>query len=169
MQSRKNNGNAYDNLITLCEQCHTNYHKGLIQNENLGKRKGISFKHASFMGIMRKSLLKQLKEYFSIPVIETKGYITKFVRENILKIEKTHINDALAIAQRPCGFNKKILSPIKRNNIYYLIKPVRHHNRKIHKATFIKGGKRKNNQAPKYVKNFRLFDKVLYEGKECFI
>lgn len=32
-----------------------------------------------------------------------------------------------------------------------------------------KGGIRKRNQAPYLVKGFRLFDKVLYQGKECFI
>ena len=44
-----------------------------------------------------------------------------------------------------------------------------HHNRQIHKANFSKGGIRKRNQAPYLVKGFRLFDKVLYQGKEYFI
>ena len=52
---------------------------------------------------------------------------------------------------------------------YYLTKAVRHHNRQIHKAKISKGGIRKRNQAPYLVKGFRLFDKVLYQGKECFI
>ena len=51
----------------------------------------------------------------------------------------------------------------------FTIKPVRHHNRELHKATIFKGGIRKNNQAPKYVFGFRLFDKVLYDGIECFV
>ena len=51
----------------------------------------------------------------------------------------------------------------------YTIKPVRHHNRQLHKATILKGSIRKNNQAPKYVFGFRLFDKVLYNGIECFV
>lgn len=51
----------------------------------------------------------------------------------------------------------------------YLIKPVRHHNRQIHKNTILKGGVRKFNQAPTYVKGFRQFDKVRYEGQECFV
>ena len=58
---------------------------------------------------------------------------------------------------------------IKRVDKSYLIKSVRHHNRQIHKSTINKGGVRKLNQAPKYVKGFRLFDKVLYNNKECFI
>lgn len=51
----------------------------------------------------------------------------------------------------------------------YLVKPVRHHNRQLHKAKFLKGGIRKPNQAAKYVKGYRLFDKVLYNDRECFV
>ena len=51
----------------------------------------------------------------------------------------------------------------------YLIKPVRNHNRQLHKATISKCGVRKANQAATCVKGFRLFDKVLYDGQECFI
>jgi hypothetical protein len=54
-------------------------------------------------------------------------------------------------------------------DIYYLTKTVRHHNRQIHKSNFSKGGIRKRNQAPYLVKGFRLFDKVLYQGKSYFI
>ena len=42
-------------------------------------------------------------------------------------------------------------------------------NRKIHKAKILKGGKKKLNQAPKYVKGFQLFDKVKYDGKLYYI
>ena len=51
----------------------------------------------------------------------------------------------------------------------YTIRPVRHHNRQLHKATILKGGIRKANQAKKYIFDFRLFDKVLYNGIECFV
>jgi len=37
------------------------------------------------------------------------------------------------------------------------------------KCTIHKGGKRQANKAPYIVKGFRLFDKVLYKGEECFI
>ena len=39
----------------------------------------------------------------------------------------------------------------------------------MHKSTILKGVIRKSNQAKKYVKGFRLFDKVVYQGKECFV
>ncbi|MBR5172433.1 MAG: hypothetical protein IKW14_03410 [Phascolarctobacterium sp.] len=35
--------------------------------------------------------------------------------------------------------------------------------------TIGKGGYRKNNQAPYIVKGYRLFDKVQYNGVECFV
>ena len=51
----------------------------------------------------------------------------------------------------------------------YRIRAVRHHNRQLHKANPIRGGIRKRNQAPYEVFGFRLWDKVLFSGRECFI
>ena len=111
------------------------------------------------MGIMRKTLIERLKSELTIPVEETMGATTKMVRE-ANSIKKTHINDARCIS----GYPKA-----KPTDKPYLIKPVRHHNRQIHRNTILKGGVRKLNQAPTYVKGFRLFDKVRYDGKDCFI
>ena len=52
IESRKTGGNAPNNLITLCETCHTGYHKGTVQLPKAIKR-GMRFKDAAFMGIMR--------------------------------------------------------------------------------------------------------------------
>ena len=41
--------------------------------------------------------------------------------------------------------------------------------RQIHKMSILKNGIRKLNQLPKYVKGFKLFDKVLYNNTICFI
>ena len=111
------------------------------------------------MGIMRKTLVTRLAYKPDIQVYETFGYITKLRREKH-NIGKTHVNDALCIAGHPKAL---------RTDRIYTIKPVRHHNRQLHKATILKGGVRKSNQAPKYVKSYRLFDKVFYKGTECFI
>ena len=165
LESRKTGGNAPDNLITLCEDCHKKLHKGLITIKSLKRRKRHSTKDAAFMGIMRKTLIQRLCNELVIPVIETKGYITKATREKLLVLPKSHTNDALAIAQGPRGFNIKYLTNIIQNSKVYTIRPVRHHNRQLHKATINKGGIRKLNQAPKYVKSFRLFDKVLYNNQ----
>ena len=168
-ESRKTGGNAPDNLVTLCEDCHKKLHKGIITADDLKKRKRHSTRDAAFMGIMRKELFFRLRSELDIPVFETHGYITKYTREEKMHLPKSHINDALAICHGPAGFNDAGEFTIERANRVYTVKPVRHHNRQLHKTTILKGGKRKANQAPKYVKGFRLFDKVLFEGKECFI
>ncbi|WP_257988084.1 hypothetical protein [Bacillus sp. V33-4] len=51
----------------------------------------------------------------------------------------------------------------------YFIKQVRKNNRQLHKATILKGGKRKSNKAERWVKGFQLFDKVEFVGSACFI
>ena len=170
IESRKIGGDAPDNLITLCEACHKKLHKGLIKVTKALKRKTKSTRDAAFMGIMRKTLMQRLRSELTIQIEETKGYITKYTRVEVLKLAKSHINDALAIAVgiRGHGVHTGPIN-IKRVDKSYLIKSVRHHNRQIHKSTINKGGVRKLNQAPKYVKGFRLFDKVLYNNKECFI
>ena len=53
--------------------------------------------------------------------------------------------------------------------VIYLQVFKRKHNRQIHKANFLKGGKKKLNQSPYVVKGFRLFDKVKHGNTECFI
>lgn len=157
LESRKTGGNAPDNLITLCSHCHELVTSDMIVGFNKRKRK--STRDASFMGIMRKTLMQRLRNELTIPVFETKGYITKYVRESH-KLPKSHTMDALCIAGHPNA---------KRLDKTYFVKPVRNHNRQLHKATILKGGVRKANQAATYVKGFRLFDKVLYNGQECFV
>ena len=170
IESRKVGGDAPDNLITLCEHCHDSLHKGLITVTKALKRRTRSTRDAAFMGTMRKTLMQRLRSELRVPVVETKGYITKYTRVEVLKLPKSHTNDALAIAIGLRGHGV-LTGPvsIEMASRNYLIKPVRHHNRQLHKATINKGGVRKLNQAPKYVKGFRLFDKVLYNKQECFI
>ena len=157
IESRKIGGNAPNNLITLCEHCHKAYHEGKL---NLKLRRGKSYRDASFMGIMRKTLIKRLINMFpNIEVRETLGYITKYYREKY-NIKKTHISDAFIISK---NFNAKRLG----ENL--LIVPKRRHNRKLHKSKIYKGGYRKSNQTPKYMFGYQLFDRVIYNGQEGFI
>ena len=155
IESRKTGGDAPGNLITLCNECHEKYHKGEI---DLKVKRGAKFNDAAFMGIMRWSLYNKLKEIYP-DVNITYGYITKNARISH-GLEKSHHVDARCISgnlqSKPLGY-------------YFFQKKVRCHNRQIHKATILKGGVRKRNQAEYIVKGFRLFDKVLYQGKECFI
>lgn len=157
IESRKTGSNAPNNLITLCVDCHDAIHAG---KKTLGKKKrGKPLRDATFMGVMRKTLMTRLHEELSIPVQNTYGYITKMYREQS-DIKKSHTNDARCIGKHP------LAEPC---SICYRTKAIRHHNRQTHKAKTLKGGIRKRNQAPYIVKGFRLWDKVLYNGQECFI
>ena len=159
LESRKTGGNAPSNLITLCEACHKSYHTGKLELP-VGKRRIKSMRDATFMGIMRKTLIERLRNMFpNIEVKETMGYITKYWRERI-NIAKSHINDAFVIAKN---------LDAKRLDKALLIIPKRQHNRQIHKCTINKGGKRKLNQSPKYVFGYQLFDSVLCLGQVGFI
>ena len=157
IESRKTGGNAPNNLITLCETCHTGYHKGTVKLPKTIHR-GMSFKDAAFMGIMRWAFYNKLKEIYP-NVNLTYGYITKNTRiKNSLP--KEHYTDARCISGNP--------KAISSGTVYYQ-KKVRCHNRQIHKNTILKGGIRKRNQAPYNVMGFRLFDKVKWKGQTCFI
>lgn len=96
LESRKTGGDAPSNLITLCDKCHEKFHRGMITAANLKKRKRRSLRDATFMGIMRKTLLQRLRSELPIPVEETRGYITKATREKRLVLPKSHTNDALS-------------------------------------------------------------------------
>ena len=155
IESRKTGGDSPNNLITLCEDCHKAYHNGTLK---LNLKRQSSFRDAAFMGIMRWAFYNKLKELYP-NVSLTYGYITKNTRIRN-DLPKEHRIDALCIAGHPQA---------KLADEWYAIKNFRRHNRQIHKANFLKGGKKKLNQAPYEVYGFRLFDKVRYDGKECFI
>ncbi len=75
------------NLLTLCQQCHTDLHKDKF---TLTAQRSKT-KHATEMGIIK----SQLKRLWGFE--ETFGYETKFKREHLLQLEKSHANDAIAI------------------------------------------------------------------------
>ena len=100
----------------------------------------MSLKDATFMGIMRWVFFDKLKQLYKT-VSMTFGYITKNTRIEH-NLPKEHFVDALCIAGHPQA---------ERLGYYYLQKQVRSKNRQIHKATILKGNKRRLNQAPKYV------------------
>lgn len=160
IESRKTGGDAPNNLITLCETCHTWYHKGTVKLPKTIKR-GMKFNDAAFMGIMRWAFYDKLKEIYP-DVRMTYGYITKNTRINH-SLPKEHYIDARCISDYP-----EAIHPWCKTVVYYQ-KKVRCHNRQIHKMSILKGGYRKLNQAEYTVKGYRLFDKVRFKGQECFI
>lgn len=157
IESRKTGGNAPNNLITLCETCHTGYHRGTVKLPKTIHR-GMRFRDAAFTGIMRWAFYERLKKLYD-NVHMTFGYITKNRRIEH-HIAKTHCADAFCIAGN---------LEAKRLPYSFLQVQVRRHNRQIHKQKILKGGRRKLNQSAYLVRGFRLFDKVRYAGQECFI
>jgi hypothetical protein len=79
--------NAPGNLKVLCEMCHNDLHAGKFEL----KEKKSTTKHATEIGIVKAQLIKRWD------FEETFGYETKFKREVILALPKTHYNDAVAI------------------------------------------------------------------------
>ena len=112
-----------NNLITLCNKCHTspNHKKGkFLYDWCIEGKKVRGFKDATFMSMIRWCLINRLKENHS-NIYSTYGYITKNHRiEN--RIEKTHYNDAFAIAK---GINQI------RNTEIYEVKQSRRNNRSL--------------------------------------
>lgn len=155
IESRQTGGDAPNNLITLCETCHKAYHKGEIQ---LKVKRGTSLRDAAVMNIMRWELYRRAKALWQ-DVSLTYGYITKHTRIHA-GLEKSHRIDARCISGHPTA------RPAEH---WFNIRQTRRHNRQVMKATILKGGKLKRNQAPYLVHGFRLFDKVLLNGQQCFI
>lgn len=92
-------------------------------------------------------------------VYETYGYITKNTRvEN--NLPKAHYIDARCISGNP-----------KANPPHYYLyqKCVRRQNRHIQKNKILKGGVKKNNQAPRYVLGFKLFDLIKYNRQNYYV
>ena len=150
LESRKTGGDAPNNLITLCETCHKAFHLGKFE---LKIKRGKPLRDAAFMGIMRWAFYNRLKKEHP-NVSMTFGYITKNTRITN-NISKEHYVDARCISGHPKA---------KPMGYYFYQKKVRCQNRQIHKVNFLKGGRKKLNQAPFLVRGFRLFDLVSYEG-----
>ena len=160
IESRKTGGDAPNNLITLCSECHAKYHRGEIELPKTARR-GTSLRDATHMGIMRKTLFNRLKEEIGaeIPCYETYGYITKSTRTRN-GLPKAHAIDARCISGNPCACS---------DGKCVIIRKLRANNRQLHRATIMPGGKRRNNQAPREVRGFRLMDSVEYAYRDCFL
>lgn len=157
IESRKTGGDAPNNLITLCETCHKGYHKGTVKLPKTIHR-GMSFKDAAFMSIMRWALYEKLKTIYP-DVRLTYGYITKNTRiENGLP--KDHYIDARCISGNH--------NAVSNGEVFYY-KKVRCHNRQLHKCKILHGGIRKRNQTVYYVMDYRMYDRVLYQSKPYII
>lgn len=77
-----------ENLIVLCSDCHDKLHNGEFTIKGIRSKT----KHATEVGIVKAQLEKQFGDFE-----ETFGYKTKFKREQMLNIPKSHYYDAVAI------------------------------------------------------------------------
>ncbi|VVB87224.1 RRXRR protein [uncultured archaeon] len=149
--SRQVGGDSPDNLVTLCQTCHSKVSKGKLV---LDIENPVGFRPETFMSTVRWMLVNRLREMGNI-VSHTYGYLTKSNRI-ALGVEKSHMNDAFVIS----GGTMQERSPIS-----YLIKQVRRCNRKLFKGdrSHIK------NTATRFVHGFQRYDKVLWNNIECFV
>lgn len=147
---RSNGGSdEEDNLITLCDTCHTNLHHGNLKLNLKGIKKG-SLKHATQMNSIRIQLLNIYE------CEETFGYITKENRQN-LGLPKEHYMDAVVIASGGEKVNFK-------QDVLYIKQCVSCGDYQQSK------GIRSEQRIPtNKIYGFRKFDKVKYFGKEYFI
>ena len=146
---RSNGGtNDENNLITLCEDCHSGIHNGKIVLTK--KPKKLNLKYATHMNIIRSQLFKVYPG-----VIETFGFVTKTNREN-LRLSKAHFIDACVIASGGKLFES--------NDIIY-------QKRRVAKGDYqlTKGVRGEQKIPTSKIKGFRKFDKVKYFEKEYFI
>ena len=91
----KGGTDSVNNLITICEMCHSseNHQEGGILYDWMIKRKNVKqYKDATFMNIVR---CRTMRKYSN--AIITYGYETEPYRIELC-IDKTHYNDAIAIA-----------------------------------------------------------------------
>lgn len=158
IESRKTGGNSPDNLITLCKSCHDAFHQGKIQFDV--KRRSKSLRDEAKMSIMYWDIYNQAKKLWD-NVHFTYGYITKSQRKEA-SLEKSHVNDARAISGDPHA------TP---SDETWKIRQVRNHTRSLHVQNMTKGGKRRSTKAPHVIgkSNLQRYDKVIWNGIECFI
>ena len=161
----KGGTDSVNNLITVCETCHSseNHQEGGILHDWMLKHKSVKqYKDATFMNIVR---CRTIKRYPN--AIITYGYETEPYRRE-LGIDKTHYNDAISITR---------IKNIKENaNEWFYIKQFRKKKRSLHEARPIKGrrksknvnAERKNKNVP-FKAGFYMNDMVICEGKVGWI
>jgi len=93
----------YSNLVTLCEKCHKKVHSGKLKlSKKLISSLGTSVNtldatHATIISKRLEEFLLKHKERKCYKFLTTFGYET-VVKRRILKLKKTHYNDAISIS-----------------------------------------------------------------------
>lgn len=153
-----------DNLITVCNDCHTykNHQPGnVLHNWFLKGKKTKKYTEPPFMNSLRIRIFNKYPN-----AIITYGSKTTKKRKE-LQLEKTHYNDAIAISN---------IDFIKENpDEWLLIKQFRKKKRSLHESTIRKGRKKpncnqkRNTKNTPFYKGFYLNDKVKIFDKVGYI
>ena len=156
--------NNPDEYAPVCEKCHDGAAHRDGQALDLLRRacQRKEYREPTFMNILRKRLFEAFPD-----AVFTYGNITKADRET-LGLEKTHANDAVAVAAHGLG-------RITDCQITDYYRQIRRKKRSLHEATPRKGRKAPNRTAKRNIKNipaaghYRLFDTVEYMGQKAYI
>ena len=147
--------NLPNNLITLCETCHQDLHKGLIDSKF---KKVAIYKEPPFMNTLK----LRLQNYYTNATF-CYGYNTKEKRQE-MQLPKSHINDAIAIS----FYEKDLITNLKYPEINEYLIQVRIKKRSLHEQTARKGIKTKNVTQKRNNKNISQFEKYKIGAKVRF-
>ena len=154
--------NLPNNLITLCETCHQDLHKGLIDSKF---KKVAIYKEPPFMNTLK----LRLQNYYTDATF-CYGYNTKEKRQE-MQLPKSHINDAIAIS----FYNCDKITNLKYPEVNEYVIQVRIKKRSLHEQTSRKGIKEKNITQKRNCKNvfqvnqFKIGTKVSFVNQVGFI
>lgn len=156
--------NNPDEYAPVCEKCHNafNHEGGQVLDKLRKACRRKEYREPTFMNILRKRLFRAFPDAGF-----TYGNITNADRK-VLGLEKTHANDAVAVATH--GLESVTDCD---DTVYY--RQIRKKKRSLHEATPRKGRKEPNRTAKRNVKNipsvgkFHIYDKVEFNGKKAFI
>ncbi|CAI2172203.1 8022_t:CDS:2, partial [Funneliformis geosporum] len=147
LETRMTGGNAPNNFLTLCKEHHQEV---TDKKRKLEIKRGQSYRHASYLNMMRLELVKRLKELYK-NVQTTYGYLTKSVRKEH-DLEKSHRIDALCITGNPS---------VERAKEWWIVKQVRKKKRSLHEADPRKDKVRLGDEVG-FISGFGVGKKVVY-------
>lgn len=132
------------NLVCCCEE-HNRQKDNLLYKEFTGKNPPAirNFKATAFMNVLRDYLVSKLQEI--APTEYTFGLYTRRKRKE-WNLEKSHINDAIAIVG---------IKPRQEVSVSYYIKQVRKKKRSLHEEIPRKGRSKPNRDAKRNEKNIK--------------
>ena len=144
--------------IVLCRTCYDKFKNG--RKKILPIKKEIFPSDVRWFGNTRLHLRRAIQELFpDVEIVEYYGYQTKAIREG-MELSKSFLNDAFVLTGNR--------NAARLGWSYYYV-PLRRHDRSLHAAKTLKGGVRRVRKAAFIQNGFCLWEKVLYDGRECFV